>query len=484
MGASEVAGRWVWRGDGQVASLSSRTFTANIDASQLTRPAGSTVSATVAENFDSRVWVYSRDRQELLEGLCDVADIAGRFLDHPALDFAYGANAQSRNACMMSGTGISQPVMGNGSSGEPESTLGWSALAAGMPDVVTDLVVGQFDVNGLPSEAMLDDPWWGHGASCAWNPEWRWVASVSMATARTDPAASRFCEPGSAWGSGWQDAHAFSTLQLEVEKFFPMEETTRTDGKDAVATAGDWHLLAMRPTPAAMVTLPPGSEGKRVRLEVPVAIRPEFPQYIDACSVARSSVTQTFAERFGADYTLSGEITGGLWFANAAGSLVDATGAPLTALTCASAPGPGPTPAVAADVRPVMSVADGFGVAVLSLEAVVPAGAERVAGWIRVPGCTGGVECVPSSGLWAFEVELAPPPSVVPGFAGDDLAYPLVSGLAVAEDVQRPTSCGDRRWYLRTAADVWVDASATKSFIKQDEQESCLLDYVDSSWGP
>jgi hypothetical protein len=480
MGASEVAGRWVWCGDGQVASLSSRTFTADIDASQLSRPAGSTVPATVAENFDSRVWVYSRDRQELLEGVCDVADIAGQFLDHPALDFAYGANAQSRNACMMSGTGISQPVMGNGSSGEPESMLGWSALAAGMPDVVTDLVVGQFDVNGLPSEAMLDDPWWGHGASCAWNPEWKTFAAVSMATARTNPAASRFCEPGSAWGSGWEDVDELP----QFESFFPMEENARTDGKDAVRTDGDWHLLAMRPAAGTMVVLPMGSEGKRVRLEVPVGLRPPSPLYRDACSVARAFVTGTHSQFPGGTYTLSGDISGGIWFANAAGSLVDATGAPLTALTCASAPGPGPTPAVAADVRPVMSVADGFGVAVLSLEAVVPAGAERVAGWIRVPGCTGGVECVPSSGLWAFEVELAPPPSVVPGFAGDDLAYPLVSGLAVAEDVQRPTSCGDRRWYLRTAADVWVDAYATKSFIKQDEQESCLLDYVDSSWGP
>jgi hypothetical protein len=479
---------WDFRGDWHmgVASLSSRYFTADIDASQLSRPAGSTVSATVAENFDSRVWVYSRDRQELLEGICDVADIAGRFLDHPALDFDYGANVESRNACMMSGTGITQPVMGNGSSGEPESMLGWSALAAGMPDVVTDLVVGQFDVNGLPSEAMLDDPWWGHGASCAWNPEWRWVASVSMATARTDAAASRFCEPGSAWGSGWQDAHAFSTLQLDVERFFPMEETTRTDGKDAVATDGDWHLLAMRPAPAAMVTLPPGSEGKRVRLEVPVAIRPNAPQYIDACSVARAFVDQTFPGQSGGEYTLSGEIAGGLWFANAAGQLADATGAYLPPRTCSTTLAPTPTPPVPVEVRPVMTVAWRSAVAMATMEAVIPAGAMKVGAWIRVPGCTNGDECRPSSGVWSFDVEGSASPGVIPGYAGDDVAFPRSSGFPVSADGQRPRSCDDRNWYLRNAQDVWVDSSAyvTATVDFRQEQQDCLLDFVDNGWMP
>jgi hypothetical protein len=483
MGASEVAGRWEWCGDGQVASLSSRYFTADIDASQLSRPAGSTVSRTVAENFDSRVWVYSRDRQELLEGVCDVADIAGQFLDHPALDFDYGANAQSRNACMMSGTGISQPVMGNGSSGEPESMLGWSVLAAGMPDVVTDLVVGQFDVNGLPSTAMLDDPWWGHGAACAWNPEWRWVASVSMATARTDAAASRFCEPGSAWGSGWQDV---MNEDEQFERWFSMEETARTDGKDAVFTDGPWHLLAMRPTPSAMVALPPGSEGKRVRLEVPVAIKPEREAYMDACAVARSFVTLSYPDRDGGFYTLSGKVTGGLWFANAAGQLADATGAYLPPVTCSTTPSPTPTPDVPVEVRPVMTVAWRSSLAMATLEAVIPAGAKRVGAWIRVPGCTSPDKCVPSKGVWSFDVEGSASPGLVPGFAGDDVAFPATSGLPVTADSLRPRSCTDRQWYLRTAADAWVDESAylVGSLEYREKQETCLLDYVEHMWVP
>jgi hypothetical protein len=346
--------------------------------------------------------------------------------------------------------------------------------------------VGQFDVNGLPSEAMLDDPWWGHGASCAWNPEWRWVASVSMATARTDAAASRFCEPGSAWGSGWQDVHSFGFDQAGVERHFPMEETTRTDGKDAVATDGASHLVAMRPTPSAMVTLPPGSEGRRVRLEVPVAIRPEFPEYVDACSVARSFVTKKFLNQLGGVYTLSEVVTGGLWFANGAGQLVDATGAYLPPRTCSTTPSPTPTPAVPAAVRPVMTVAWRSAVAMATLEVVIPAGAVKVGAWIQVPGCTNGDECLPSNGVWSFDVEGSASPGVVPSFSGDDAAFPTASGLSVAGDPIRPRSCTDRQWYLRTAADVWVDGSAylIGSNDYRAKQEECLLDFVEDGWVP
>ena len=155
------------------------------------------------------------------------------------------------------------------------------------------------------------------------------------------------------------------------EQRFPMEETARTDGKDAVWTDGPWHLVAMRPTAAAMVTLPPGSVGRRVRLEVPVAIRPPDPAYMDACWVARALKKVKYTDRSGVLHDLSGPVTGGLWFANAAGQLADATGTYLPPRTCASVGSSWLTPPVAVGVRPVMSVAEDYAVASVTMEAVV-----------------------------------------------------------------------------------------------------------------
>jgi len=78
---------------------------------------------------------------------------------------------------------------------------------------------------------------------------------------------------------------------------------------------------------------------------------------------------------------------------------------------------------------------------------------------------------------------------VVPGFAGDDEAFPRLPGVPVAADVARPWRCSDRSWYRRTARDVWVDADAAlrtvpPTYDHRALQEACVEDYVDDgTWG-
>ena len=130
--------------------------------------------------------------------------------------------------------------------------------------------------------------------------------------------------------------------------------------------------------------------------------------------------------------------------------------------------------------RAWMLMVSGVAVAMATLEAVIPAGAEKVGAWFRVPGCTNGDECRPSNGVWSFDVEGSVSPGVVPGYGGDDVAFPTPSGLPIGADPWRPRSCTDRQWYRRNAADVWVDASAHATNL----QEECLLVYVNNGWVP
>ncbi len=231
-----------------------------------------------------------------------------------------------------------------------------------------------------------------------------------------------------------------------------------------------------------MVALPPESEGKRVRLTVPVAIRPPAVEYRDACSVGRAFVTLEHPDDQGGTYTVSGKLTGGLWFRTASGQLLDGDGLAMAPRSCSATVIPEPTPSVDLSVRPSMTVDDAYWVAVAELEAVVPDGAVKVGGWLRVPGCVSPAVCRPSSGVWAFEIETSASPGAVPLYGGDDAAWPSVAGLPVASDATRPTSCGDRDWYRRTREDVWVDPSATEAF--RADQEACLQDFVKNAWVP
>jgi hypothetical protein len=458
-------------------------------------PSGATVASTLAPNVDTIHWEYSADSQDRLEAMCDIQNISDYrpegdyFLGHSAVGADLLPNPTSRNACIQSGkparpstvTGlasISTVAGGNGTTRfGPDGVRLWATLAAGMKDVIGALEVNIFDGNGSGGAdlAKPEEPFWGYAARCMWNPEWEHLATVSLDLAHSGDkdfsgvpyVAGRWCRSGSAWAGaesfynqvgnvGNSQYHTSCGDAPPGDAGAPGNQLW-LDDNDCVAAFRNRALrMAIRPELDAMVVIPPGNEGRRIRASTVAGYEvTDFPEPA-GCAVARG-----FVERFHPDSApvrplpMSGSVRGRIFFADAAGDVLVPGGTPLAADCTTQALTLGDDHA--ALIRPRHGEFFGPSNAFISVDAEIPEGAKYVGVVFEFPSTPDPDDPIgfPSSetpythavmASVSFGLETWRDPGVTPGaspqsstaYNNPNLSYP---NLAL------PRSCTESYWY-------------------------------------
>jgi len=484
----------------QSGSLSLSWLTADLYGSPAAPVASDTTApATLPSNVDTLMWDFFPDMHETLEGVCDVVETSDFFFGQPSVPAMFGGTGPELEACMMTGqesvatiTGMggasdyAAPVDGNDQVAR-DSVMHFSSLGSGHSDLFVGVEYSeQLDEYGGSDALDFSSTSGAQAAACMWNPQWRHIATISTTSMRTPPAPwdydaiSPWCPSGSSWVAGRQYANVEDTVPGVYQYMCADLGLNRPfDPNNCVRAASPGTLtVAMKPDLTSLVEVQPEWVGRTVRAQAvvgnavglnanlmrwyagdPAGVRPALasgPVYSRSCFAAWGWKYGFSA--YGDPYPDA--LRGAVFFLNASGNLVTASGAVPSPVSCDASPLDLSGPSHEAVVRPLFINFSELPVAVASVIAEVPPGAVRMGVRFDVAGVQ-ALNAEPVISDISLQLELEGDPRIRRALTLESSAdypvdpetgeYPvdIVTGRVVRAP---PTGCEDAEWFIATAA--------------------------------